>query len=69
MLVDPDMLGDARLSADACAFPGGSGAFRKRLAIPDLMIPGCRPSRGASREIVPNIRCLRWGPYTALGEG
>jgi hypothetical protein len=39
-LRDPEAFCEARDSARACSLPGGSGAFRNRLAMPDEMIPG-----------------------------
>lgn len=38
---------------------GGLGDGLNRLAIPDTTIPGWRPSNGASREMVPRIRCRK----------
>lgn len=68
-LREPDAFCEANDPESSCSLPGGSGAFLKRLAIPDLMMPGWRPSRGASREIVPRIRCFKVPPYTGLGDG
>lgn len=38
---------------------GGSGLERKRLEMPETMIPGCNPRKGQSIDMVPRIRCLR----------
>lgn len=35
---------------------GGVAAGLKRLAMPETTIPGCKPRRGASRDMVPRIR-------------
>jgi hypothetical protein len=39
-LKEPDAFCEANDPASSCSLPGGSGAFLKRLAMPDLMIPG-----------------------------
>lgn len=39
-LKGPDAFWDVKELARSCCLPGGSGAFRKRLAKPALMIPG-----------------------------
>ncbi len=50
---------DGSLDDSASCAPDGSGDLRKRLAMPDTMMPGWRPRNGESSEIVPRIRCLK----------
>lgn len=67
----PDALVDCavELPPISCSLPGGSGALRNRLVMPDTTMPGCRPKRGASSEMLPRMRCRKGCPYTGLDEG
>jgi len=65
-----ESVASVRASVSADPSPsGGSGDFRKRLAIPDTIMPGWRPRKGESREMVPRMRCLKGYPDRASRDG
>lgn len=51
---------DASVGSVSCGLPVGAlGAGANRDAMPETTIPGCKPRKGESREIVPKMRCLK----------